>query len=131
MGRKKRKHINPQIIKLLDRLIRIKKSIEAEEEIPQYKASTLCELCENACGGCSWSEHGKQTPVEGWEAIRIDVICAGRADRKLEESYTVLACPEYVPDRYAERYPFDRDFAEKRAAFKLRTIEKARGRYDT
>lgn len=87
-----------------------------------YRPTTLCEICANACGGCSWSEYGKQKPVEGWEAIRNDILTNHGAPGKplisFEESYIVLACPQYAPDQYAERYPFDSEWAKK--ALRLR-----------
>lgn len=54
-----------------------------------YKPATLCELCENACGKCSWSKAGDMKPVEGWDAIRKDLF--GNI-----ESYIVLDCPQFV-----------------------------------
>lgn len=87
----------------------------------EYTVSTLCEICRNALGKCSWSEYGRWEPIDGWEAIRNDIVIP-RANRK-EESYIVLACPEYVPDEYAEDYPFDREKAERRAEVKARNIE--------
>ena len=90
----------------------------------EYTVSTLCEICRNALGKCSWSEYGKQTPVEGWEAIRMDVVSQDRERR--EESYIVLACPQYAPDEYAKIYPFNREKAERRAEVKARNIEGTR-----
>ena len=90
----------------------------------EYTVSTLCEVCRNALGKCSWSEYGKQTPVEGWEAIRMDVVSQARERR--EESYIVLACPQYAPDEYAKIYPFNREKAERRAEVKARNIEGTR-----
>lgn len=54
-----------------------------------YRPATLCEVCDKACGGCSWSKKGVQKPVAGWDAIRNDLRDAG-------ESYIVLSCPEFV-----------------------------------
>lgn len=87
----------------------------------EYCVTTLCEVCRNALGKCSWSEYGRWEPIDGWEAIRNDIVIPG-ANRK-EESYIVLACPEYVPDKYAEDYPFDREKAERRAKAKTWSIE--------
>lgn len=78
-----------------------------------YTPSTLCEICGNACGHCSWSQKNVQKPVEGWEAIRNDIMPHGKGAEQVE-SYVVLSCPEYEPDRYAERFPFNRKEAIRR-----------------
>ncbi len=57
-------------------------------------SETLCWHCKNACGDCSWSRQ-KHTPVKGWTAVRRDVPVNGRP----EESYCVIKCPEFMPDR--------------------------------
>lgn len=51
---------------------------------------TLCWECENACGGCNWSRK-KASPVQGWNAIRNDLVGG-------IESYVVISCPEFVSD---------------------------------
>lgn len=63
-----------------------------------YVPETLCELCGNACGGCRWSRAGVQKPVDGWEAVRRDIPVQDGETVRLEESYVVLACPEYLPE---------------------------------
>lgn len=97
--------------------------------VPEYTPSTLCEICQNACGGCAWSKYGEQKPVEGWEAIRNDLyVNHGTVTAPIsfiQESYVVLACPEFEPDRFADRFPFRRSEAERRA--KLRIASKLRG----
>lgn len=93
----------------------------------KYVVSTLCEICANACGGCSWSQYGRWEPVEGWEAMRNDVVCPN-AIKKIAESYIVLDCPRYVPDQYAKKYPFDRGKAERWAREKLRIYDRAKMR---
>lgn len=52
---------------------------------------TICWKCANACGGCEWSKK-RAKPVAGWEAIRRDLYDG-------IESYIVLSCPEFEPDR--------------------------------
>jgi len=60
------------------------------------KRQTLCWDCENACGGCSWSDHWKHTPVEGWTAKRTRL----RMDKDdYGDSYIVIECPEFKRDR--------------------------------
>lgn len=56
---------------------------------------TICWKCANACGGCSWSQK-RAKPVDGWEAIRRDLY-------RGIESYIVLSCPKFVPDRQDEK----------------------------
>ena len=52
--------------------------------------STLCWECANATGNCSWSED--LIPVEGW--------VAEYSTKTKEDSYRVIACPEFVRDSY-------------------------------
>ena len=61
-----------------------------------YTPVTLCEVCENACGGgdCPWAECGVQQPVPGWTAIRRDLN--GSLGEGTVESYVVLECPLFV-----------------------------------
>ena len=61
-----------------------------------YYKQTLCWTCQNACGGCSWSK--RFIPVEGWDAKRRDVM-KGQDHRTPNESYFVISCPQYVPDK--------------------------------
>lgn len=77
-----------------------------------YKPSTLCEVCENACGGCSWSEYGVQQPVEGWDAIQAVIDNSndskhGRRTGLALESYVVLRCPEFNLEE-RNRWAFER-----------------------
>ena len=55
------------------------------------RSDTLCWSCANACGWCDWSRKPDPKPVEGWKAIQHDV--------QGEESYYVMECPKYVPDK--------------------------------
>jgi hypothetical protein len=54
---------------------------------------TKCWTCRNACGGCSWSREFK--PVKGWDAVKTYLPTNGEH----AESYHVINCPEYKPDR--------------------------------
>lgn len=70
--------------------------------IPPYRVMTLCEICANACGGCSWSRYKVQSPVPGWTAIQ----------REGDVSWTVLDCPEFaLEERYRSCY--ERFLAER------------------
>lgn len=85
-----------------------------------YTVSTLCEICKNACGGCSWSRYGEAKPVEGWEAIRNDLICHdGHLTSHRVGSYIVLSYPQYRPDKFASKYPFDKETAKRRAMIRI------------
>ena len=67
---------------------------------------TLCWSCDNACGGCSWSQEFR--PIEGWDAeptarsvtrpIHSGSILRGHRFETVR-SYRVRSCPEYSPDR--------------------------------
>lgn len=90
-------------------LIREREKRRREKEITEismkydlacYSPRTLCELCEKACGGCSWSMYGVQEPVEGWVAVRRDI----RANKRYKVSYIVLDCPEFLCDVRCEHY---------------------------
>ena len=49
-----------------------------------------CWTCQNACGGCSWSNFLE--PVKGWTAERTTKnTVSGRG-------YKITYCPEYIPD---------------------------------
>lgn len=84
---------------------------------------TLCEVCGNACGGCSWSEYGVQRPVPGWDAVRNDIRTPGDRAKPRVESYAVLDCPEFVlEERYAREYQaFDRAWVRRNT---LRRMER-------
>ena len=45
---------------------------------------TLCWVCQNCFGGCSWSS--EYIPVKGWKA------------KTTTTSYLVLSCPEFLPE---------------------------------
>ena len=72
------------------------KELSMAQRYPTYTPGTLCEVCANACGGCSWSEKDVQQPVEGWDAVRRDISIMeyrGEQRQMLSESYVVLDCP--------------------------------------
>lgn len=64
---------------------------------------TLCWSCRNACGGCNWSRYKVQEPVPGWEAVPTELsgqVCVkGKIHRVPLDSFLVLACPQYIPDK--------------------------------
>lgn len=88
-----------------------KQKAERDETTPPlFKATTLCDLCANACGGCEWSKYGDMRPVPGWEALRRDVC----TEKTVLESYIVLSCPKFEADANGARYEFDRLYAMER-----------------
>ena len=105
--------MNTELTQLMMKLRHVLHLMKQEElPPPPFNASTLCDLCANACGFCEWSEAGNMRPVPGWEAIRND-ISSGRVDGStvVLESYIVLDCPKYCPDTNGARYTFDREYA--------------------
>ena len=50
---------------------------------------TLCWICNNACGRCSWSKDYK--PVEGWKAKPTKI----RFQDIEDDSFCVIECPEF------------------------------------
>lgn len=55
---------------------------------------SLCWFCGKSTNrGCSWSK--SFTPVEGWTAIRRDILNISKKNTSSMESYRVLTCPEY------------------------------------
>ena len=86
------------------------------DERKWFVPHTLCEICANACGFCSWSEKDVQQPVPGWEAIRADLVerQTGGQPRTVE-SYVVVKCPQFVlEEQYAKYYEaFGADTAQK------------------
>lgn len=117
--------MNTELTQLMMKLRHVLHLMKQEElPPPPFNASTLCDLCANACGFCEWSEAGNMRPVPGWEAIRND-ITAGRINGEsiVIESYIVLDCPKYRPDENGARYTFDRQHVIDRY------IAKKEGRY--
>ena len=58
------------------------------------KQITICWDCARAINGCNWSIDGK--PVEGWQAEPTQLK---NKNGVYAESYCVISCPEFVPDR--------------------------------
>lgn len=55
------------------------------------KEQTLCWECKKSIGHCNWSRYLK--PVPGWTATSTTI----RYSNTCDESYCVVACPEYEP----------------------------------
>ena len=51
---------------------------------------TLCWECENATGGCSWSNHWEHSPVPGWTAVETKIRNNNTGNGS---SYIVIDCP--------------------------------------
>lgn len=70
--------------------------------ISQCEVTTQCLACNNAYGGCRWSQEGQ--PVPSWDAVRNDLVDTAPIFRRIE-SYVVLNCPQFRLDpRWAEEY---------------------------
>ena len=68
--------------------------------------TNICFRCQNACGGCSWSEIDPDTkkpryePVPGWTAKKVLLnVGYNCKKRRLIETYHITACPEFIPDK--------------------------------
>lgn len=64
--------------------------------------STLCWKCKWATGlenKCPWASKGQA--VKGWKAKRRDMVVAnnGACEEYVIESYIVIKCPLFEPDR--------------------------------
>lgn len=92
-------------------------AMTAKLKIPAFTPGTLCDLCGNACGHCSWSRKGEQKPVPSWDAVRRDVPMRYLDEVTWLESYVVLDCPEFLLEErsavYMER--FDRERLREKA----------------
>ena len=56
----------------------------------------ICWACQNACGGCSWSQ--SLTPVEGWEVEEIPYMMYHGSGYTVASTYHITKCPEFVQD---------------------------------
>lgn len=56
---------------------------------------TLCWDCAKACGGCSWSDHWKHSPVPGWKTEETTLRLN---NDQYTKTHIVLECPEFVAD---------------------------------
>lgn len=72
-----------------------------------HTASTtnICFDCQNACGGCSWTEINPDTkqprfePVPGWTAKPVLLnVGGGKNGSCFIETYHVTKCPQFIPD---------------------------------
>ena len=64
--------------------------------------ATKCWDCARATGGCSWSDFFK--PVSGWIAIPTKINSHKKQfdeKAKVNQSYIVIECPEFLRDAYA------------------------------
>ena len=72
---------------------------------------TLCWLCQNAGGNCSWSK--SFTPVDGWKAVPTKVqagFYSKTNDPRFTDSYDVYECPEFellseIKNRFSNKKP--------------------------
>lgn len=75
--------------------------------------TNICFNCQNACGGCSWSELDPDTrkprfePVPGWTAKPVLLhVATSKKKPIIIETYRVTACPQFIPDA-ARKANFD------------------------
>lgn len=74
-------------------------TVDADIEYnPTVKQPTLCWSCQNATGGCSWTEYGRFEPVDGWDATPTLIRSKNEDTLHVIPSYLVNDCPEYIPD---------------------------------
>ena len=70
-------------------------------------STNICFDCQNACGGCSWTEintdtgHPRFEPVPGWTAKQVILNCGTfkGGGKVLVETYHITKCPQFVKDR--------------------------------
>ncbi len=70
---------------------------------------SLCGLCKNSVGLCSWS--ARLIPVKGWEAERV--MHKGQAKEKIQ-GYRVISCPKFIKHERAKA-PVPAEAFKKRA----------------
>ena len=68
-------------------------------------STNICFDCQNACGGCSWSEIKPDTkrprfePVPGWTAKKVILNCGTfKGGKVLVETYHITKCPQFIRD---------------------------------
>lgn len=70
------------------------------------RSTNICFDCQNACGGCSWSELNPDTkrprfePVPGWTAKKVLLLIGHnkKGVAALIETYHVTKCPQFIKD---------------------------------
>lgn len=61
----------------------------------------MCWGCDNACGGCNWSDSLK--PVEGWNAIKTRIKINAETG-EYTDSYFIIECPEFKREKKRLRH---------------------------
>ncbi len=91
------------------------------------KNTNICFYCQNACGGCSWSEINPDTkkprfePVPGWTAKLVFLNIGSRNKESiLVETYHITNCPQFIPDE--PRKKDTRELSEKENEYFLEYI---------
>lgn len=88
-------------------------------------SNSICENCQNAVGGCSWSKSFE--PVDGWVALELDADVQVSSDPV--KTYKIYFCPEFVLD--AENDPMGMERQHNVLAELLYTIYRDLGRFNT
>lgn len=81
----------------LPRMTKAQKQALPGAAVPERRESggygqSLCWVCANALGGCSWSQSFE--PVEGWDAVP----CIIHGNGMEVPSFHVRSCPQFVRD---------------------------------
>ena len=66
----------------------------------EYQSTQLCWTCDNACGGCEWSDHLE--PVPGWDATPTSRVLKvggkGKGGTRVASSFVIHYCPKFRRD---------------------------------
>lgn len=80
-------------------------NIQRKERDGIGSMTNICINCQNACGGCSWSELDPDTrkprfePVPGWTAKPVLLhVATLKKEPIIVETYHITACPQFIPD---------------------------------
>ena len=100
------------------------------------KKANICIECENACGGCSWSAVDPVTgklrfePVPGWEAEEVPIVLGvyGKGIKKVDKTYHITACPQFVKARQKTRNT--RELSVEESNGFLENVERILKRWD-
>lgn len=72
----------------------ISAAFNKRQRIAVSSKDTICWVCKNATGNCSWSRSLK--PVEGWKAKKTKILIRRVIGKvEYEDSYIVKTCPQY------------------------------------
>lgn len=97
----------------------------------EWDIGALCDICDNACGFCEWSEYHNMRPVPGWDAVEgkvpIQRLVNGKQRIVYETSYTVLDCPKFVCEAHRTEWLKHWDKEKRRRELQRRSKRKQEG----